>query len=242
MHTDRLTPVEEISSLFQIKELFDRLVEAQFLVRCPTVDHTHHGCPHFQTTSEVLYVLPEKIATNFSSSGSFRLPLILLPKYSDEDVNSRKRKHADSDPDSEILWRVNFQRFDRYFRDEIIQEMVVPQNWTGDEKTSKTCRQTLLALFKANETRSGNMVATSSNPISVRYRPDLLRGNLLQVYDIAKCSKDHNLGVEKTDIDWALRVLVEDARGVIRKAGDSGGGLYVIGRLHLNDLLTICRF
>lgn len=41
--------------------------------------------------------------------------------------------------------------------------------------------------------------------------------------------KENELGIERPDLEKALRILVDDSRGVIRRSGDSGGGLYVVG-------------
>lgn len=44
---------------------------------------------------------------------------------------NKKRKHAEPSPDAETYWRINFNRFDRYFCDELITEIIVPKNWVS---------------------------------------------------------------------------------------------------------------
>lgn len=44
-----------------------------------------------------------------------------------------------------------------------------------------------------------------------------------------RCVKENELEIERPDVEKALRILVDESRGVVRKSGDSGGGLFVIG-------------
>ncbi|KAK6042317.1 hypothetical protein COOONC_20175, partial [Cooperia oncophora] len=43
-----------------------------------------------------------------------------------------------------------------------------------------------------------------------------------------RCVKENELGIERPDLEKSLRILVDDSHGVVRKSGDSGGGLYII--------------
>ncbi|ETN81843.1 hypothetical protein NECAME_00193 [Necator americanus] len=61
-----------------------------------------------------------------------------------------------------------------------------------------------------------------------------------------RCVKENELELERADIEKALRTLVDESRGVVRKSGDSGGGLFVIGCFVLPDferaIEQICQF
>uniref|UniRef100_A0A0N4XFW6 DNA-directed RNA polymerase III subunit RPC3 n=1 Tax=Nippostrongylus brasiliensis TaxID=27835 RepID=A0A0N4XFW6_NIPBR len=114
---------------------------ADFVMRCPPVASSLKGCPQFEDKFD-----------------PFIMPDLLLQSTAEPSGDSRKRK-AQSDGDEGIYWKINWSRFDRYIRDDLTLELLVPK------------------------------------------RPD----------------------VEKS-----LRTLVDDSQGVVRKTGDSGGGLFII--------------
>lgn len=47
--------------------------------------------------------------------------------------------------------------------------------------------------------------------------------------EVLRATKEAEMHLEKRDLEWALNQLVDDSKGVIRKAGDSGGGLFLLG-------------
>ena len=56
--------------------------------------------------------------------------------------------------------------------------------------------------------------------------------SFLEVYDVVRCAKANEMNMEKREIETALKML-SDGSGVVRKVGDSAGGMYVIGRFCL---------
>lgn len=80
---------------------------------------------------------------------------------------SRKRKNLGKereDPDGDIYWHLNFIRFERYLRD----EMVVNAYESGDA-VHENCVRTLKVLLKISEMKADSSAAASF-PISVSYK------------------------------------------------------------------------
>ncbi|KAK5968888.1 DNA-directed RNA polymerase III subunit RPC3 [Trichostrongylus colubriformis] len=182
--------------LADVKEKFCRLSEAQFITRCPLVVSSLKGCPQFESTFDP-FIMPEVILQGD-------------PVPSDD---SRKRKAPQSEGDEGIYWRINWARFDRYIRDEMTLDLLVPKGSAG-ERSSHCLSQTVRSLLKANEVRVSPVATISSTPISL--------------FDMMRCVKENELGIERPDLEKSLRILVDDSHGVVRKSGDSGGGLYII--------------
>ncbi|VDO45646.1 unnamed protein product [Haemonchus placei] len=129
----------------------------------------------------------------------------IMPEVSDE---SKKRKAQQPEGDEGIYWRINWTRFDRYIRDEMTLELS-----TG-EGSSFHLSQTVRSLLKANEVRVSPVATINTTPISL--------------FDMMRCAKENELGIERPDLEKSLRILVDDSHGVVRRSGDSGGGLYII--------------
>ncbi|VDN38001.1 unnamed protein product [Cylicostephanus goldi] len=100
-----------------VKEKFVRLTESQFIIKCPPVVSSLKGCPQFETSYDP-YIMPEVIL-----QGS---PEVLC-KTLDDAGESRKRKQPQSEGDEGIYWRMNWMRFDRYIRDEMTLDLLVPK-------------------------------------------------------------------------------------------------------------------
>ncbi|PIO62438.1 hypothetical protein TELCIR_15999 [Teladorsagia circumcincta] len=142
------------------------------------------------------------------------MPEVILQGNSEPTDDSRKRKAQQPEGDEGIYWRINWTRFDRYIRDEMTLELLVPKGSAG-EYTAHCLSQTVRSLLKANEVRVSPVATINSTPISL--------------FDMMRCVKENDLGVERPDLEKSLRILVDDSHGVIRKSGDSGGGLYIVG-------------
>lgn len=82
------------------------------------------------------------------------------------DGKFRKRKNLANereDPDGDIYWHLNYLRFERYLRD----EMVVDAYESGDT-VHENCVKTLKVLLKISEMKTDSLAAASF-PISVSY-------------------------------------------------------------------------
>ncbi|ETN81844.1 hypothetical protein NECAME_00194, partial [Necator americanus] len=96
--------------LADVKEKFCRLAEAQFIARCPPVVSSLKGCPQFDYSCD-----------------PFIMPDVILQSSCNSVEESRKRKASLPDGDEGIYWRINWPRFDRYIRDEMTLELLVPK-------------------------------------------------------------------------------------------------------------------
>ncbi|CAJ0593507.1 unnamed protein product [Cylicocyclus nassatus] len=151
-----------------------------------------------------------------TSYDPYIMPEVILQGSPDEAGESRKRKQSEGDEG--VYWCMNWMRFDRYIRDEMTLDLLVLKNL---EKISQTLTRTVRSLLKANEIRTLPLTTINTAPISVRSQ---MRTNEL----------------ERPDVEKALRVLVDESRGVARKSGDSGGGLFVIDFKRAVE--QICQF
>ncbi|VDK29268.1 unnamed protein product [Gongylonema pulchrum] len=190
--------------IVQVKNIFARLAETQFVMRCPKVESKFCGCPVFVQHVDPFMVPDAILEAGKKERVSFlqkHFTCILFP-----DSQSRKRKHSE-DPDADIYWCVNFLRFERYLRD----EMVVMAYKSGDA-CHENCIKVLQLLLKVAELKADSSAASSS-PISI--------------HDVVRTSSANNMGLEKHDIKTALQLLCESSC-IVRKVGESCGGLFVI--------------
>uniref|UniRef100_A0A915PCX1 DNA-directed RNA polymerase III subunit RPC3 n=1 Tax=Setaria digitata TaxID=48799 RepID=A0A915PCX1_9BILA len=179
----------------EVKTIFARLAETQFVMRNPKVENWFCGCPIFEKHMDP-FIMPD---------------IILDAKKEEISVGgSRKRKNLSSesgDPDSDIYWRLNYMRFERYLRD----EMVLSAYESGDA-VHENCIKTLKVLLKISEMKADSSAAASF-PISI--------------HDVIRAANANEMNLERHDIEVSLRLLCESG-GIVRKVGDSAGGLFVV--------------
>uniref|UniRef100_A0A183U262 DNA-directed RNA polymerase III subunit RPC3 n=1 Tax=Toxocara canis TaxID=6265 RepID=A0A183U262_TOXCA len=186
------------TSLSEVKTKFARLAEAQLVIRCPLVESDDFECPVFEKQIDP-FVMPDLVLNAVKKGGA----------EADSSSSSRKRKHEEtSDMDGDILWRLNYTRFERYMRDEMVVDAVSRMDNFGAE-----CVKTIRTLLKICELKAGSRAAASF-PISVQ--------------DVVRAANTNEMGLEKKDIELALRILSDDGEQIVRRIGDSAGGLYVV--------------
>ncbi|PAV77605.1 hypothetical protein WR25_27137 [Diploscapter pachys] len=192
-------------SVDELKKVFYDLSATQFVIRLPPLDSKGKITPSFSLEYSP-FEMPNKILDGEENAAKVKL----------EPGTSRKRKapfdETSQDSDAQIYWTINWERFGIYIRDEMVTEFLVPQDST--DKTAFLFRQTVRALLKANETKSAGMNVSSSAPISL--------------FQMIQIIKDNDCGIERTDLEFALDSLSNETRGVLRKTGESNGGIYMI--------------
>lgn len=102
-----------------IKHQFIRLADSQFIMRCARVSSTSAICPKFVDDDNNRFVVPDRINVNRTSTTTTTV--------NDETKVRAKRKHCDTSTivdSDDILWCINWQRFELYFRDEIVLDMI----------------------------------------------------------------------------------------------------------------------
>ncbi|GMT00196.1 hypothetical protein PENTCL1PPCAC_22370, partial [Pristionchus entomophagus] len=219
----------------ELKQKFSWLAESQFLIRCPPVESKLRGTPVFAAVWEK-FAMPDEIASmpDTTEEEAAKQATVNMEEDIKPDINllkaSRKRKvpsgeerkldeesKTKPDPDASILWQINIPRFKRYIRDEIVLEQVCGRMRSNDEASEKSAQNVELAmraLLKVAELRSPNPDANQTPPITLM--------------DVVRSAKDAEMAITKQELDWAFTLIVDDSRGIVRKAGDSGGGLFVL--------------
>uniref|UniRef100_A0A671WHX4 DNA-directed RNA polymerase III subunit RPC3 n=1 Tax=Sparus aurata TaxID=8175 RepID=A0A671WHX4_SPAAU len=124
-----------------------------------------------------------------------------------EDQRSAKRAKIDSEThgDEGIYWQVNFERFHLHFRDQAIISAVA-------NKLDQTSSEIVRTMLRMSEVTT-SPTATCTKPLSAN---EIFR-SLPSSYNIAR-----------PILDQYLTLLVDDPMEFVGKAGESGGGMYVV--------------
>lgn len=217
----------------ELKQKFSWLAESQFLTRCPPVESKCRGTPVYAAVWEK-FAMPDEIAempdtteeeaakqAAWDMEEDVKPDISLLKASRKRKAPSGEEKKEESkkkaDPDASILWQINIPRFKRYIRDEIVLEQVCGRMRSNDEASEKSAQNVemaMRAMLKVAELRAPNPEANQTPPITLM--------------DVVRAAKDAEMTITKQELDWAFTLIVDDSRGIVRKAGDSGGGLFVL--------------
>ncbi|XP_026172349.1 DNA-directed RNA polymerase III subunit RPC3 [Mastacembelus armatus] len=219
---DRLTQnMEEGHSMDynEVSAAFSKLVETHFLQRCPpmavaqTTDKTTPGTPAAPGTPA------EAVSTTTPTPESFpdcyKVPDVTLigrgkrqlSGEDGEDQRNAKKAKLDSEThgDEGIYWQVTFERFHLHFRDQAIINAVASRL----DQTSSEIVRTMLRMSEVLTSPT----ATCTKPLSAN---EIFRA-LPTSYNIPR-----------PILDQYLTLLVDDPMEFVGKAGESGGGMYVV--------------
>ncbi|CAN9513621.1 unnamed protein product [Ophioblennius macclurei] len=233
---DRLTQnMEEGRSMdySEVSSAFSKLVETHFLQRCPPVaappmkDSTSSaagGPPALPgTPSAPVSTAPP---TPESFPDCYRVPQVTLfgrgkrqlATDDGEEQRSAKRARMDSSVhgDEGIYWQVNFERFHQHFRDQAIISAVA-------NKLDQTSSEIVRTMLRMSEVTT-SPTAACTKPLSAN---EIFR-SLPVGYNIAR-----------PILDQYLTLLVDDPMEFVGKAGESGGGMFVVN-LH-KSLANLAR-
>lgn len=211
---DRLTQnMEEGHSMdySEVSSAFSKLVETHFLQRCRPVD-----VPKTTTSTES----PSAPASATSSSAEtyadcYKVPQVTLigrgkrPLITEDGEEQRNAKKAKMDTqthgDEGIYWQVNLERFHLHFRDQTIISAVA-------NKLDQTSSEIVRTMLRMSEVTTAP-TAACTKPLSAN---EIFR-SLPSSYNIAR-----------QILDQYLTLLVDDPMGFVSKAGESGGGMFVV--------------
>ncbi|CCD64205.1 DNA-directed RNA polymerase III subunit RPC3 [Caenorhabditis elegans] len=216
----RIQATDETAVFSDIKKSFEELAAAHFLIRVPSVESEIHGCPQFVTNFD-----PFAISTNIMEKKEGT-------STSDSTSNNRKRK-ADSTPedgDAGQYWRINWIRFNGYLRDELIIDYLIGGGSKGTmtnlnvkkeetiedpqgDRTQYITQNVAHLMFKINETRA---------------KPMSMESITASLTDLQRLVKENGLNLAKPDIELACQILVDESDGIIRKLGESNGGIFIV--------------
>nr|XP_042906715.1 DNA-directed RNA polymerase III subunit RPC3 isoform X2 [Parasteatoda tepidariorum] len=174
----------------KICDKFRLLITNQYLIRCPyaeTVDFER--VPNLCLADKDKFVVPE-------------IKLHLLETNSCEEPENKKQKIEY--PDAGINWKINFDRFKEYFRNEAI--ITACANVHG-EKASEIIK----AILLLSDQKYNALSATSG---------------AVQYYDILKLLESSSF--TSKDLDAYLSIVCEDEYGFVSKADERGNGMYVV--------------
>ncbi|KAM6935418.1 DNA-directed RNA polymerase III subunit RPC3 [Lycodopsis pacificus] len=219
---DRLTQNMEEGRCMDYSEVstaFSKLVETHFLQRCPPMvkpGTTGSATPATPVTPGTP-AAPVSTAppTPESFPDCYRVPHMTLVgrgkrqlcSEEGEDQRNAKKARMDSQThgDEGISWQVNFERFHLHFRDQAIISAVA-------NKCDQTSSEILRTMLRMSEVTT-SPTATCTKPLSAN---EIFR-SLPTSYNIAR-----------PILDQYLTLLVDDPMEFVGKAGESGGGMYVV--------------
>uniref|UniRef100_A0A3B5BGP9 DNA-directed RNA polymerase III subunit RPC3 n=1 Tax=Stegastes partitus TaxID=144197 RepID=A0A3B5BGP9_9TELE len=124
-----------------------------------------------------------------------------------EDQRNAKRAKMDSEAhgDEGIYWQVNFERFHLHFRDQAIISAVA-------NKLDQTSSEIVRTMLRMSEVTTAP-AATCTKPLSAN---EIFR------------SLPASYNIPRPILDQYLTLLVDDPMEFVGKAGESGGGMYVV--------------
>ncbi|XP_008278927.1 DNA-directed RNA polymerase III subunit RPC3 [Stegastes partitus] len=220
---DRLTQnMEEGRSMdySEVSSTFSKLVETHFLQRCPppaAAGAADKAAPAQTPAAPGAPAAPASAAppTPESFPDCYKVPHVTLigrgkrqlATEDGEDQRNAKRAKMDSEAhgDEGIYWQVNFERFHLHFRDQAIISAVA-------NKLDQTSSEIVRTMLRMSEVTTAP-AATCTKPLSAN---EIFR------------SLPASYNIPRPILDQYLTLLVDDPMEFVGKAGESGGGMYVV--------------
>lgn len=201
-----------------VHQVFVKLVETRFLKRHINVNHktvedrlSESRKDGEEEDEEDLYVIP-KIDLN---------TLINVSANSEGQPAKRLKTCTDeNEVDGGIYWKVNFDRFNQYLRDQLLVEAI--RTLLFDERAGQIVR----ILLQLSETRTHHLAAITT-PISN--------------HEIIEAAIKENVVKTASSLESYLHVLNEDMnnRFIFKSESNAGGGLYSVNILKCLEKLVI---
>ncbi|XP_037309833.2 DNA-directed RNA polymerase III subunit RPC3 [Pungitius pungitius] len=203
----------------EVSNAFSKLVETHFLQRCPPMVVAGAAASAAPATPATPGTPAAPVSTAPPLPESFpdcyKVPHVTLVgrgkrqlcSEDGEDQRNAKKAKMDSQThgDEGICWQVNFERFHLHFRDQAIISAVA-------NKLDQTSSEIVRTMLRMSEVTT-SPTATCTKPLSAN---EIFR-SLPPSYNIAR-----------PIVDQYLTLLVDDPMEFVGKAGESGGGMYVV--------------
>uniref|UniRef100_A0A3Q2Q0E5 DNA-directed RNA polymerase III subunit RPC3 n=1 Tax=Fundulus heteroclitus TaxID=8078 RepID=A0A3Q2Q0E5_FUNHE len=220
---DRLTQnMEEGQSLdySEVSSTFSKLVETHFLQRCPPVGAAGTSGGAAPAEAPATPAAPAAAASTAPPTAEsfpecYTLPQVtltgrgkrqLVPEDGEDQRNAKRAKMtSESHGDEGIYWQVNFERFHQYFRDQAIISAVA-------NKMDQTSSEIVRTILRMSEVTT-SPTATCTKPLSTN---EIFR------------SLPASYNIPRHILDQYLTLLVDDPMEFVGKAGESGGGMFVV--------------
>ncbi|CAF3880068.1 unnamed protein product [Rotaria sp. Silwood2] len=188
----------QIHSLQSIKESFKSLVSAQFLQRI-TINETKSNVSEVVEDSLTnLVQIPELTQDGWK---------YLISNQQDQSNEPSTKRFKSTKPifgDEKIFWKVNFQRFFAYLRD---QELIQ-------------------AFTNRIDQNAGEIVRTILRLAEVKQNPE--RTIPISFIDIAKTIATTGLQMNEDLLQKYMNIIMGDVNNCLIKVGDHGRGTYII--------------
>ncbi|XP_045900815.1 DNA-directed RNA polymerase III subunit RPC3 isoform X1 [Micropterus dolomieu] len=219
---DRLTQnMEEGHSMdySEVSNAFSKLVETHFLQRCPPMAGAGTIASATPATPATPGTPAAPVSTTLPTPESFpdcyKVPHVTLigrgkrqlsSEDGDDQRNAKKAKlDSETHGDEGIYWQVNFERFHLHFRDQAIISAVANKL----DQTSSEIVRTMLRMSEVTTSPTANC----TKPLSAN---EIFR------------SLPSSYNIPRPILDQYLTLLVDDPMEFVGKAGESGGGMYVV--------------
>ncbi|XP_017280456.1 DNA-directed RNA polymerase III subunit RPC3 isoform X2 [Kryptolebias marmoratus] len=217
---DRLTQnMEEGHSVdySEVSSTFSKFVETRFLQRCPPPVRAAQTGGGAQAAPGAAPAAPTGAAMLAPESfpDCYEVPRVTLVgrgkrQLAPEDgEEQRSAKRAKMDPethgDEGIYWQVNFERFHQHFRDQAIISAVA-------NKLDQTSSEIVRTILRMSEVTT-SPAATCTKPLSAN---EIFR------------SLPASYNISRPTLDQYLTLLADDPMEFVGKAGESGGGMFVV--------------
>uniref|UniRef100_A0A8C9XK38 DNA-directed RNA polymerase III subunit RPC3 n=1 Tax=Sander lucioperca TaxID=283035 RepID=A0A8C9XK38_SANLU len=201
---DRLTQnMEEGRSMdySEVSSAFFRLVETHFLQRCPPLagaEPKDSATPAAPSFPDC-YKVPH---VTLVGRGKRQLAITLLFAAL---LKFQLPLNCPTHGDEGICWQVNFERFHLHFRDQAIISAVA-------NKLDQTSSEIVRTMLRMSEVTT-SPTATCTKPLSAN---EIFR------------SLPTSYNIPRPILDQYLTLLIDDPMEFVGKAGESGGGMYVV--------------
>ncbi|XP_037836269.1 DNA-directed RNA polymerase III subunit RPC3 isoform X1 [Kryptolebias marmoratus] len=201
----------------EVSSTFSKFVETRFLQRCPPPVRAAQTGGGAQAAPGAAPAAPTGAAMLAPESfpDCYEVPRVTLVgrgkrQLAPEDgEEQRSAKRAKMDPethgDEGIYWQVNFERFHQHFRDQAIISAVA-------NKLDQTSSEIVRTILRMSEVTT-SPAATCTKPLSAN---EIFR------------SLPASYNISRPTLDQYLTLLADDPMEFVGKAGESGGGMFVV--------------
>lgn len=202
----------------EVTSAFCKLVETHFLQRCPPMGVAAAAAetpPAPAAPGAPAPAVSMAPPTPESFADCYKVPHVTLigrgkrqlATEEGEEQRNAKRPRLDTEThgDEGIYWQVNFERFHLHFRDQAIIGAVA-------NKLDQTSSEIVRTMLRMSEVTT-SPTATCTKPLSAN---EIFR------------SLPSNYNIARPILDQYLTLLVDDPMEFVGKAGESGGGMYVV--------------
>ncbi|XP_054637763.1 DNA-directed RNA polymerase III subunit RPC3 isoform X2 [Dunckerocampus dactyliophorus] len=212
---DRLTQTMEDGHSMDYSEVtsaFSKLVETHFVQRCPPMATARStGSAHSAAAADTPAVTSAPGPESFPDC--YRVPQVTLigrgkrqlEDADEQSIAKKARMETTTHGDEGVYWQVNFERFHLHFRDQAIIGAVA-------NKLDQTSSEIVRTMLRMSEVTT-SPTAAYTKPLAAN---EIFR-SLPAAYNIPR-----------PILDQYLTLLVDDPMEFVGKAGESGGGMFVV--------------